>query len=249
MKKTTVFFGALALGVTAWAGVASTPDDTIVSFSTVGPDTYADGTVVADGEVYALVWEKGGAFDGFTSDWMAVGAGESVVAKASCAKNGRLSTTFFVVDPETMATLSDGEFAVYLLDTRVMAPAAEPGEAPTLQGVGLDTGVINAYAKVESTVAVGDPFAVAAGAVSATTASAASETAKQPNIESFEVSDGFAYITISNVPEVVRVSEGEDLGSLTAGAGEAPADVGNGRAIIIRKADGASGFFSLQGIK
>lgn len=246
MKKMSIFLGALALGATAWA---STPNDTIISFSTVGPDTYADGTTVADGEVYALVWEKGGSFDGFTSDGQAVGAGERVLVKAPFAKDGHLDVTLFVVKPSTMATLSDGEFAVYLLDTRVMAPATDVGEAPTVQGVGLKTGIVNAYTKVESTVKVGDPLAVAAVAASAKTASVASASAKQPTIESFEVADGYAYITISNLPEVVRVSEGEDLAVLMPGAGEVPAAVGNDTAVIIRKADGASGFFSVQGIK
>ena len=256
MKKTTVFFGALALGVTAWAGVASTPDDEIIALSTPGPDTYADGTLVENGEVYALVWQIGDEFDGFTATGEAAGAaeGEKVLIKAPCAKGGRLRRTFFIVDPETKATCaSGGKYAVYLLDTRIVATEADGDEyVSKVTGVGLGTGVVNAFSKVDATIYENgaiNPVAAATGATSTDTASLASATAKQPTIKNFEVSGGYAYITISNLPDLVRVSEGDDISALAPGAGEAPTSIGDDTAVIIRKAEGETGFFSIQGIK
>ena len=54
----------LAIACVAGAGT----DDTLIAFSTKGPDRYADGTTVLDGECYALVWSIDGNFDGFSAD-------------------------------------------------------------------------------------------------------------------------------------------------------------------------------------
>ena len=50
-------------------------DNLLATFSTKGPDCYADGTVVKDGECYALVWTHTNAvFQGITVDGKAVGS-------------------------------------------------------------------------------------------------------------------------------------------------------------------------------
>ena len=56
MKKILFVFGAFALAFAATAEL-----DTLITFSTKGPDTYLDGKTVMDGECYALVWTKNGA--------------------------------------------------------------------------------------------------------------------------------------------------------------------------------------------
>ena len=56
IKKIAMFALALTLG-TAFAA----ENDAVVVYSTKGPDTYADGSVVRNGECYALVWVKSGA--------------------------------------------------------------------------------------------------------------------------------------------------------------------------------------------
>ena len=63
-KKATVAL-LLLWGGFSFAGIT----DYVATFSTPGPDRYADGTVVADGECYALVWSpKGSTFAGFSAD-------------------------------------------------------------------------------------------------------------------------------------------------------------------------------------
>ncbi len=42
------------------ACVYGSMQDKLARFSTLGPDCYADGTIVRDGECYALVWSPTG---------------------------------------------------------------------------------------------------------------------------------------------------------------------------------------------
>ena len=51
MKKLMTMIGAVGLAFAATAAI----DDALLTFSTVGPDKYSDGTTVLDGECYALV--------------------------------------------------------------------------------------------------------------------------------------------------------------------------------------------------
>jgi len=96
-------------------------NDTMITFSTRGPDTYADGTTVRDGECYALVWVRtGAAFAGFAADGKAVDAANSaVVVHAPVAKGGRCPTVVFEVDAALAEQYAGGTFGVYLLDTRL----------------------------------------------------------------------------------------------------------------------------------
>ena len=58
----------LAFAVLPNVSLASNQDK-VARFSTPGPDCYADGTLVVDGECYALVWSpKGSTFAGFSAD-------------------------------------------------------------------------------------------------------------------------------------------------------------------------------------
>lgn len=102
MKKTIAFLGA-ALSVAAFAGADK---DLNISFSTPGPDQYADGTTVLDNEYYALVWTP------------ANGGEQTIVCAVKAAKNGKCVPVLFTVDAETY---KEGTFGVYLLDTRVFA--------------------------------------------------------------------------------------------------------------------------------
>ena len=90
--------------------------NTLITFSTPGPDTYADGTPVVDGERYALVWTKGEDFAGFTTEGEAVDPKQKVIYKAPLAKDGRCPLTLFQID-STKAP-NGGVYSVYLLDTR-----------------------------------------------------------------------------------------------------------------------------------
>ena len=92
MKKTV--FSALAAILVGTAFAAA--NDTLVMFSTKGPDTYADGTQVLDKECYALVWDKDSepfsvAADGTTT-------GGDIVLFAPFAEKGRCPKVLFEVD-------------------------------------------------------------------------------------------------------------------------------------------------------
>lgn len=108
----------------------------LLTFSTKGPDTYADGkTVVADGEWYALVWSpKASPIEG--DAWArnyALQNGDEVVLAAPLAKGGHCPYTLFQVDSAKVKTT--GYYYVCLLDTRVdgkPAGVGAEGELPML---------------------------------------------------------------------------------------------------------------------
>ena len=115
MKKLLFVAMMLAAGICLAA-----ENDTILTFSTQGPDTYGDGSTVLDGERYALVWTKDGtAFAGLTADCKPLADTTKVIAVAPLAKGGRCPETVFEIDADYAETLKGGSFALYLLDTRV----------------------------------------------------------------------------------------------------------------------------------
>ena len=130
MKKTTVFFAAAALCGAAFAA----QNDALVSFSSKGPDAYADGTTVLDGECYALVWMANGASGlSVAADGSATG-GEIVLA-APVAKGGRCPKVVFEVDAGDMKTkYQGGSWGVYLLDTRRWGADGAAKPAGTVNG-------------------------------------------------------------------------------------------------------------------
>ena len=98
---------------------AESIEDKLLRFSTIGPDRYADGSVVADGECYALVWSpEGTAFSGFNADGTAISPNDRVVLVGELALNGKCRDTLFQVSAADYAELKGGEWAVCLLDTR-----------------------------------------------------------------------------------------------------------------------------------
>ena len=115
MKKTlltaTILAGSLAFGAA---------NDTVLVFSTKGPDTYGDGSTVLDGERYALVWVKDGTeFAGLTADCQSCAETTKLIAVAPLAKGGKCPETVFEIDADYAETFKGGSFALYLLDTRV----------------------------------------------------------------------------------------------------------------------------------
>lgn len=94
----------------------------LISFSSKGPDTYADGqTVVKDGEWYALVWTPNATFGGFDVNLNPVNEDERVMLAAPLAKDGGCPTVVFQVDSKNAPT--GGKYLVYLLDTRGVSGA------------------------------------------------------------------------------------------------------------------------------
>jgi len=133
MNKLVLFCAVAATVIGAFAG-----DGYKFKFASSG-DTYADGTAVQDGEVYALVWTANGSFAGFNADGTLVDKTGSDVMAYSLAFGGGCPTTVFFADEDH----EGGFYQVYLLDTRAYsdagvagAPAglAEGGKLTTVKG-------------------------------------------------------------------------------------------------------------------
>lgn len=130
-KTLAIALSAVFTGVSAFAGSAQ--DDILVTVSTVGPDCYADGQKVNDGEYYALVWVKKDAeFGGFKFDGTLVdNENNYFVSAVPFAKNGCLGSTLFVLNKETFDPLAKtGTFNLYLLDTRAAENKTSDGSLP-----------------------------------------------------------------------------------------------------------------------
>ena len=121
MKKLVTIIGVAGLAFAATAAI----DDALLSFSTVGPDKYADGTDVLPGECYALVWSTDGQFDGIKADGTTVDPNDAVVLVAPVAKQGAngmcCPAILYQVDKAFAESHASGQYAVYILDTRVKA--------------------------------------------------------------------------------------------------------------------------------
>ena len=102
-------------------------DDAMLLFRTTGPDRYADGTPVLEGEVYALVWSRNGhSFAGVTLDGQAVDAANNAIVVA--LPRGKWSkkvqgvhcpNTMYQLDGAIVDKYADGQFSLVLFDTRV----------------------------------------------------------------------------------------------------------------------------------
>ena len=109
MKKT---IAALFAGI-AVSAFAAGMNDLQVMFSTPGPDKYADGSLVLDGEYYALVYTYA---DGSQEIVVKFGGKEGDVVYG--ALNGKCQPVVFLLEEERASKYSGGSWGVYLLDTR-----------------------------------------------------------------------------------------------------------------------------------
>lgn len=108
---------SMVMGLAAAAAFATpVPNVQVIDFFTEGPDTYADGTVVQDGECYALVWSSDGVFEGIKADGTAKDENDKVVYIGAFAKDGRCKPVSFQFK---VGTFEGGKFEMWLLDTRV----------------------------------------------------------------------------------------------------------------------------------
>ena len=237
MKKLLTVFGAAGLAVASFAAV----NDTLISFSTPGVDTYADGTAVKDGECYALVWSKDGVFEGIDVNGNPLDANDRVVLVAPVAKDGKCPALIYQVGADVAATLAGGQYGVYLLDTR--RPAAT-GETV----VGLEDGKL---AFVRSLAAAADGVAVADGkptsiaatdAVGGAVATAYAEVAA-PAV-AIKVEAATVKLTVSGMNPFAAywVQKGTDIKDISEKVADVPAD----GEVALPKTDAAA-FFKVKG--
>lgn len=232
MKKTIAVLFALA-SVAAFAGVK----DLLVSFSTPGPDKYADGTEVKVGECYSLVYTKA---DG----------SQEIVLNYQTKLAGRCSSVVYMVDEVTAAKYSGGTWGVYLLDTRDFTNGGTPA--------GLD---VNGQPKIQPWVKAEVVSAVASSgnfgsantdkAISAGAYDLAAADVPQPKVTGIKIVGANVVVTVADTRPFVGYTlvSGSDVTEFSAPAstgvnGDSAADI----ELVTPKKDGAQ-FFKVSTVK
>jgi hypothetical protein len=128
MKK--IMLGLCSLGL-SFAAIAAV-NDTLLMFSTKGPDRYKNGDDVLAGECYALCYVTDPGAFAIRSDGTAAAGGEVLVtapaATAMADGSGmHCPDLFYTIPAAKAAALEGGTYAVYLLDTRVPDATAPTG--------------------------------------------------------------------------------------------------------------------------
>ena len=239
----------LALALCASFAAQAAYDDTMICFSTPGPDKYADGTQVLDGERYALVWSEDGAFDGFQANGLPVDAKDEVLAIVPFAKDGRCEPAAYAMS--SAAFKRGGVLALWLLDTRVYAANGSvsfaPAEGKTKVAAVSAAAKVTADIKVEAGLA-GQPAPLEKA--SAPTATAVPAEAPQPVINGIRVDAqaGLVYLKVGNtVPYLTYgVSAGADPAHLAEGAAKNPVTGGGEITLVVEQdSDKGARFFSV----
>ena len=247
------------LGIAASMALAvnAAQNDLLISFSTKGPDTYADGSTVIDKECYALVWTPKNvasatiAADGTAED------GAQIVLVAPIAKNGRCPKVVYRVDAkrvETEFAKGKGNWSVYLLDTRKYSYDDDGNQVVTLAGVKPDGNVklVNASTRVgDATLkaGTGENVSLASNVASkADIGSALPADVPQPTIVGIEVKGGNVYVTVENtVPYLASdLSSGETPANVTERANAPRTGEDDGTVILVAPANGDKGFFKVD---
>ena len=247
MKRLMTMLGVAGLAVASFAAV----DDTLITFSTPGPDKYADGSDVLPGEVYALVWSADGQFDGIKADGTTVDPADKVVLLAQVAKQGANGTCcpplLYQVDADLAATLANGVYAVYLLDTRVAAAdgavavgGVENGKLKAVNSYGAVSGDTTAAASAGSITTAKTTAIGGAAVATLVEVEAPVITAIKPNGTKITISTS----GLSPVAEY-KVVTGSKLGAIATEI-DAKADA-NGDFTFEKPANGS--FFKVIGVR
>ena len=243
MKKTFSLVASLMLSGVALAAA----NDAMISFSTPGTDTYADGSAVLDGECYALVWSSGGAVT-IAADGTA--AGGEIVLVAPVAKNGRCPRIFFEVDANDIETkYRGGTWSVYLLDTRTWGANGSVRPAGTVSG---RVRLVNAASPVAAKVGVAtssSSTAVAAAGAVASGATAVPEGTPAPVVTGIRVDGANVYVTVKGTVPYLQydLSSGAtpDAVAEHADRPQAGAETADEEIILVAPAKKGSGFFKV----
>ena len=241
MKKILMTILAVVAADVAFAGADR--GNVSLRSSTEGPDYYADGTLVKDGELYALVWTRTGAtFDGITVEGKAAGDPEdnSVVATSARAKDGHCPLWTVQMKAEVaQRRVGKGSFSIHLLDTRT-ADGIPGGKAAGVNGYG---------SSQSFDLVAGATFQNAASeATRAETATVVPDSISAPKIKSIEVKNGIVRLTVEKTSKLLRygVSSGDTPAALAADA-SFPKKDGNDEADIVIEAPAkaSGGFFKV----
>jgi len=252
MKKIMFVFGAFALAFAATAEL-----DTLITFSTKGPDTYLDGKTVMDGECYALVWTKtGSTFAGLNADGTCVDPeNNALVLTAPIAKDGKCPPVMYVVKADKAAQYVDGSYGIYLLDTRKASGAVDADGNPIYTVAGLNGGkpaAVNGYAAVKNDVSAQDgelASSAASTGVKVSQVAPPPADAPKPKITAIQVIGDNVYLTVANTAPYLQynVAAGETPAAQSGAAAQAPVsgDAEKEITLIVPK-KGDKNFFKVQ---
>ena len=251
MKKSVIAGFACLMSAAVFAGM----NNVLVTFSTPGPDTYADGSLVLDGECYALVHTPSGStFAGINADGTAAGDSTVVIA-APVAKNHKCPIITFQVDEDyaNAKGYTNGTWGVYLLDTR-RYKADENGVILTdekgdkiVDSVGGST--VNGYGSVKTLSNVNMASGSAGSAVSVTTTSEAPASAGNLKINDIKFigNNVYIYVTGSLSCMSYELKSGDTPGELAAPAdGKAQYGADEGEMIIVTPKKPGAQFFRVN---
>ncbi len=205
MKFKALLMASMAAATTVFAGGLSTGEDALIlTFKTQGPDRYADGQIVKDGEFYALVWiAKPAVGVAIDVDGKAVGldqAGNKVESQTRVlcttkSKDGAFERVYQIANPSDYV---DGTFSLVLLDTRdaqgnpsASSSFSEDGRVNGYVVVGeCSTPVVSGLAGVQGTKTATDPQIAAI-------ASLIPENIENPRITGIDVRNGKVFLTVT----------------------------------------------------
>jgi len=243
MKKTILASILVAAAAACFGGA----DDTIVTFSTKGPDRYGDGSVVLDGECYALVWTASGAtFGGFAANGSLVSATDKLVLVAGLAEGGKCPTTVFeIAAADVEANYKNGTFALYLLDTRVK-DAAGKVKVGGKDLLATKAPAVNAAGEVAAGVSTSGGGSVGGATTTSLAEVGVYSKIGEPKITGFAVSGATVKITVEGMEPVADyfVVPGNTPGSFKA-AKDVKAE---GNTFTFEKKDGEN-FFKVIGAR
>ena len=233
----------LAMAVAAFGAAFGAANDTLVSFSTNGPDSYGDGSAVRDGECYALVWTKtGAAFGGFKADGTLVSADDRLVVAASLAKDGRCPATLVEIDAKDASAYTGGSFALYLLDTRVRGADG----TVTVGGAGILAGGAAGTPVNASGAAANGGETLSGGAVALADVGVYAKI-DEPEITAMKVEGATVALTVKGMSETADyfVVQGATPGAVKA---QLPTSVEDGVLKVAKPENGAM-FFRVVGAR
>jgi len=256
MKNILLTFCAFALSFVATAEL-----DTLITFSTKGPDKYLDGNTVMEGECYALVWTKNGTFAGLNADGSCVDSENNklVLVAPIATKEGNCPPVMYVVKADVAETLKDGTYGIYLLDTRIATTTTDDAgnSTTTYKLAGLKNGkpaAINGYTSVQDGVKSSDGALASTSASSSVTVSQSAPPpadAPKPTIKGIKLVGDNVFLTVSNTAPYLQynaaVGDTPNVGSENAGKPQSGAATTDGEiTIVVPKTKGNSGFFKVK---
>jgi len=224
--KLTKYFALVAFAFYT-ASVFADAANLLLSFSTEGPDKYADGkTTVVNGEWYALCWTPNEAFGGITTEFKPAVEGDRIMMAAPLAVDGHCSYAVFQVDSKEKPT--GGRYFVYLLDTR--DAEGKPAEKATKEGRLVPAFLNGAMASAKFTASGTGPSSQVAktevkdAAWGASAIDTTAEGFEQPKIAAFAVDGDKVTITVTGMMPGVKynIKAGEKVDELNAWALEVP---------------------------